>query len=109
MTYALHAGDPNPEERHNENLQSFQSLSGFLGEGHPKSQTMNNTSQPGSGRLSPLVATLNLRGRTKMNMIKLLQLNELLKSHKVAIMFFKKAIFKTKHLRIVNSSNQTSN
>ena len=44
-----------------------------------------------------------------MNMIKLLQLDELLKSHKVAIMFFKKAIFKTKHLRIVNSSNQTSN
>ena len=70
MTYALHAGDPNPEERHNESLQSFQSLSGFLGEGHPKSQTMNNTSQPGSGRLSPLVATLNLRGRTKMNIAK---------------------------------------
>ena len=91
MTYALHAGDPNPEERHNESLQSFQSLSGFLGEGHPKSQTMNNTSQPGSGRLSPLVATLNLRGRTKMNMIKLLQLDDLLKSHKVAIMFFQES------------------
>ena len=52
---------------------------------------MNFSTQPGGNKLSPLVATLNLRGQTKMNLTKLLQLEELLKSLKVAVIFFQES------------------
>ena len=52
---------------------------------------MNNSKQPGGGRLTPLVATLNLRGQTKMNMIKQLQIDELVKAQKAAIIFFQES------------------
>ena len=52
---------------------------------------MNNSKQPGGDRLTPLVATLNLRGQTKMNMIKQLQIDELVKAQKAAIIFFQES------------------
>ena len=52
---------------------------------------MNFSTQPGGNKLSPLVATLNLRGQTKMNLSKLLQLEELLKSLKFAVIFFQES------------------
>ena len=52
---------------------------------------MNNSKQPGGGKLTPLVATLNLRGQTKMNMIKQLQIDELVKAQKAAIIFFQES------------------
>ena len=52
---------------------------------------MNSSTQPGGNKLSPLVATLNLRGQTKMNLSKLLQLEELLKSLKFAVIFFQES------------------
>ena len=54
---------------------------------------MNPTTQPDGDKLTPLVATLNLRGQTKMNLSKLLQLEELLKSLKPAIIFFQESHF----------------
>ena len=52
---------------------------------------MNSSSQPSGNKLTPLVATLNLRGQTKMNLSKLLQLEELLKSRKFAVIFFQES------------------
>ena len=52
---------------------------------------MNSSSQPSGNKLTPLVATLNLRGQTKMNLSKLLQLEELLKSQKFAVIFFQES------------------
>ena len=52
---------------------------------------MNSSTQPSGNKLTPLVATLNLRGQTKMNLSKLLQLEELLKSQKFAVIFFQES------------------
>ena len=52
---------------------------------------MNPTTQPDGGKLTPLVATLNLRGQTKMHLSKLLQLEELLKTIKPAVIFFQES------------------
>ena len=52
---------------------------------------MNPTMKPDGGKLTPLVATLNLRGQTKMPLSKLLQLEELLKTIKPAIVFFQES------------------
>ena len=52
---------------------------------------MNPTMKPDGGKLTPLVATLNLRGQTKMPLPKLLQLEELLKTIKPAIIFFQES------------------
>ena len=52
---------------------------------------MNNTKQPGGDKPTPLVATLNLRGQTKMNLIKQLQINKLVKTLKAAIIFFQES------------------
>ena len=57
---------------------------------------MNPTTQPDGDKLTPLVATLNLRGQTKMNLSKLLQLEELLKSLKPAVIFFQESHFQDK-------------
>ena len=54
---------------------------------------MNPTNQPDGGKLTPLVATLNLRGQTKMHLSKLLQLEELIKTIKPAIIFFQESHF----------------
>ena len=45
---------------------------------------MNPTNQPDDGKSTPLVVTLNLRGQTKMQLSKLLQIEELLKTTKPA-------------------------
>ena len=57
---------------------------------------MNPTTQPDGDKLTPLVATLNLRGQTKMNLSKLLQLEELLQSLKPAVIFFQESHFQDK-------------
>ena len=57
---------------------------------------MNPTTQPDGGKLTPLVATLNLRGQTKMHLSKLLQLEELLKTLKPAVIFFQESQFQDK-------------
>ena len=52
---------------------------------------MNPTMKPDGGKLTLLVATLNLRGQTRMPLSKLLQLEELLKTIKPAIVFFQES------------------
>ena len=52
---------------------------------------MNPSSQPGGNKLTPLIASLNVRGQTKMNLSKLLQIEELLKSQKYSVIFFQES------------------
>ena len=54
---------------------------------------MNPANQPDDGKSTPLVVSLNLRGQTKMQLSKLLQIEELLKATKPAIIFFQESHF----------------